>query len=306
MLTFVIRATAMLLGIGALLVVLGSFDATLGWDIFGPALESALFGLFFSSIGLATIGVALCFVFGIHELVALMRSAQLGEAPPSVRPGAYYWSRAGVVVAGVALLVVALEMADGRIQAHRRGVFRAIAREQLSQLAPKLGAALPAAPPASSAELDALMRTLDNLDSVDQATLFLKDANDPNALWRYARYRGQGGDAFERIFAAKQIEKSAIAALNGDSDALDETNSSPAFTWAASIGRAAHCAQASLPAPALSPTPHARSASSTIALGSPTHVTHNWCTARVAPTWSRRRLLASGGKWAASQPASTT
>ena len=239
MLTFVIRATAALLGVGAVLIVLGAFDAVLGWDIFGPTLEAVLYGLFFSSIGVAAIGVALCFVLGIHELVSLMRTAQLGEQVPAARPADFYWARAAGGITLLALLVVGLELANGRIQVHRREVFRNIAAEQIQQLAPKLAAALPASPPASTAKLDALMRTLENLDFVAQAALFVADPSDADALWRYEADWKQKGGRFERIFAAKRIEQAALRSLHGEPGAIAASNAEPSFTWLSLVGERA-------------------------------------------------------------------
>jgi hypothetical protein len=132
--------------------------------------------------------------------------------------------------------VIALEFVDERIQAHRRVVFREIAEEQFRKLEPKLNGALPPALPASTAELDALMRTLDNLDFVSGAQLYLADERDPAALWRYER-NWDGGDArFERIFASKRLEKAAAGVLHGERAGLEAENRSPAFVWAARVG----------------------------------------------------------------------
>ncbi len=239
MLNFVIRATASLLGVAACILVLGSFDAALGWDIFGPTVEAALYAILFSSLGLAAIGLALCFVFGIHELVDLMRRTQSGEPLPPTKPMAFYRKRAAIVVAIVAALVVGLELADDRIQTHRRSVFRGIAQEQLHELEPKLIRALPPVPPASTPELDALMRTLENLDFVSGAQLYLADASDASALWRYERNWDGGASRFERIFAAKRLEKAAARALRGEPADLLAENQSDSFVWVAPVsGRA--------------------------------------------------------------------
>jgi len=240
MLTFTIRSTASLLGIGALLVVLGSFDTALGWDIFGPQLEAALYGVFFSSVGLAAIGVALCFVLGIHELVTLMRASQLSESLPPQRPPRFYWIRAGVVFVCVWALIVALELGDRRVQAHRQSVFHGIAKEQIDKLAPKLAAVLPEEPPASTEGLDALMRTIENLDFVSHAALFVADGVDPDALWRYSRSDGDDGvGRFERIFAVKPFEIAITSALHGRRGGIDEANERPSFTWVTLIGESA-------------------------------------------------------------------
>lgn len=53
MIQFVVRLTAVLLGLSSVLVIVGLFDAFLNWDIFSKRVESVLYGAFFSCITLA-------------------------------------------------------------------------------------------------------------------------------------------------------------------------------------------------------------------------------------------------------------
>jgi len=68
-LTLSVRATVTLLLTAAALIVVGIFNATLKWDLFGPKVEAILYGVFFSCIALAVIGVALTLVLGIRDVV---------------------------------------------------------------------------------------------------------------------------------------------------------------------------------------------------------------------------------------------
>jgi hypothetical protein len=240
MLAFVIRATAALLGLGATLVIVGTFDSQLGWDIFSPALEKVLYGVFFSSLALAAVGIALCFVLGIHELTALLRASLLGADPPVQRPMRHYALLAAASAAILACVIGALEVADRRIQVHRREEFKRLAREQLERFVPKLVPELPADPgaPVPSARLALLVDTLDNLDFIADATLYLADAQDPEVLWRYSPNTWYVNEkpAFQRIFVTRSEERAVGRALSGDPQGVTEENEQPAFRWLAPVG----------------------------------------------------------------------
>ena len=53
LMSLVVSFTLILLTVGAMLVVLGIFNAALSWDIFGPRLEALLYGVFGSCMALA-------------------------------------------------------------------------------------------------------------------------------------------------------------------------------------------------------------------------------------------------------------
>jgi hypothetical protein len=241
MLTFVIRATAALLAVGATLVIVGTFDSFLGWDIFSKRLESVLYGVFFSSLALAAVGIALCFVLGIHELTELLRASLQGGEPPARRAMRHYGRLAVLGVAVLAAAIVALELVDRGVQVRRREEFKRLAREETGKFAPKLAPELPEdrAAPVLSDRLALLVDTLDNLDFVGDATLYLADPTDADVLWRYTPGWTRDGTArFERIFATRSGERAVRKALDGDPAPLGVENGKPSFEWLAPVGSA--------------------------------------------------------------------
>jgi hypothetical protein len=70
LLSLVASATVGLLAIGAFLVVLGIFGDLLDWDIFSPATERFLYGIFGSCIAVGGFGAAISVVLGPRRLSA--------------------------------------------------------------------------------------------------------------------------------------------------------------------------------------------------------------------------------------------
>jgi hypothetical protein len=240
-LTFVIRSTAVLLGMAATLVIVGTFDWQLGWDIFSPALEKILYGVFFSALALAVVGIALCFILGIHELTELMRASLRGGDAPAERPMRHYVRLAALSAAILAALVGTLEIVDRRIQVSRRGEFQRLAREQIEKFGPKLLPELPAdaSAPVPSAKLALLVDTLDNVDFIADATLFVADPTDPEVLWRYTPSwyaNGTSSAVFQRIFVTRSQERAARRALDGDAGGVARENDKVSFAWLAPVG----------------------------------------------------------------------
>ena len=157
MLTLVVHATALLLALAATLVVVGIFNESLDWDLFGPKLEAILTGVFGGSIALASAGVALTVVLGIQEIVQAFRALpkargadEADAAPEATRWG--YLKAMAAVLAGFAVLIGALAWVDARVQAHRTETFKKIAAEQVGNFETKLAARVAAlgAPPCGS------------------------------------------------------------------------------------------------------------------------------------------------------------
>lgn len=240
MLTLVVHATALLVALAAALVVVGIFNESLDWDLFGPKLEAILVGIFGGSIALAAAGVALTVVLGIQEIVRAFRAlpkatgADEADAAPEATRWGYVRVMAGIL-AGFAVLVGALALANGRVLAHRTATFKKIAAEQVGNFEPKLAARVAAlgAPPRSAVdkELYDLIRTLDGLSFVQRGTLYVPDPEDPAALWGYTAWRDyKTDDGFARFFVAKDFEKAMAAALRGESAELDRLNAEKNFT----------------------------------------------------------------------------
>ena len=240
MLTLVVHATALLLALAAGLVVVGIFNESLDWDLFGPKLEAILYGVFGGSIALASAGVALTTVLGIQEIVQAFRALPKarGTAEAETAPEATRWGYAramAAVLAAFAVLIAALGWVNARVQAHRTETFKKIAVEQVGNFAAKLAARVAAlgAPPRSAVdkELYDLIRTLDGLTFVQRSTLYVPDPEDPAALWGYTAWRDyKTEDGFARIFVAKDFEKAMAAALRGDGAELERLNAEKNFT----------------------------------------------------------------------------
>ncbi len=234
MLRFVIRATTCLLALGTVLVIMGIFDAFLRWDIFGDRVEAFLYGVFFSSLALAAVGIAVSFVLGLQELIDVLRAGNEGRTLAVPRPMKAYLVYCGLAVAALVVLVASLDAVDDRVQDHRRGVFKRIAQEQMAHLGPKISAALPegGVSPAVPPTLDQLLLTLNNLDFVHDATLYLPDAGDPDALWQYRRgWNEKNPSRFERIFATRSREQAAREALDGEPAGVEAFNAQDLFQW---------------------------------------------------------------------------
>ena len=118
MLTLVVHATALLVALAAALVVVGIFNESLDWDLFGPKLEAILIGVFGGSIALASAGVALTVVLGIQEIVRAFRAlpkakgADEADAAPEATRWGYARAMVGIL-AGFAVLIGALALATG-------------------------------------------------------------------------------------------------------------------------------------------------------------------------------------------------
>ena len=241
MLTLVVHATALLLALAATLVVVGIFNESLDWDLFGPRVEAILYGVFGGSIALASAGVALTTVLGIQEIVRAFRAlpkakgADEAEAAPEATRWGYARAMAGVLV-GFAVLIGALALANGRVQAHRTATFKRIAAEQVGNFEAKLAGRVAGlgVPPRSGVdrELYDLIRTLDGLTFVQRSTLYVADPEDPAAMWGYTAWRDyRTEDGFARFFVAKDFEKAMAAALRGAGDALERLNAENNFTF---------------------------------------------------------------------------
>lgn len=239
-LSLAVHATTLLLVVAAALMVLGIFNESLDWDLFGPRLEAVLYGVFGTSVALAGVGTALTMVLGVQEIVRAFqalpkaRGADDAAAAPEATRGGYARAMAAIAL-GLAALIGALALTNGRVLAHRTATFKRIAAEQVGNFEPKLAARVAAlgAPPRSAVdkELYDLIRTLDGLSFVQRSTLYVPDPEDPAALWGYTAWRDyKPEDGFARFFVAKDFEKALAAALRGESAGLDRLNEERNFT----------------------------------------------------------------------------
>ncbi|MEM6252450.1 MAG: hypothetical protein AAF821_05955 [Cyanobacteria bacterium P01_D01_bin.156] len=241
MIRLVIRTTAILLSIGAVLVIVGLFDAFLGWNIFSQSVENFLYGVFFSCLVLAGVGIALSFVLGLLEIVEIMRASHEGRVlPPPPRLG-YFAKRSVLGVSALVGLLIALSLVNAGVQEHRQGVFRQLVQQQTQQLSPKIASFLPSdlAAPTASSQLQQAFETLTRSELVWSATLYLPDPSDTDALWYYnnqTRYsvpdnQSENEIPFERLFVAKRLEELISNAFEGQQESLENYNKTNSFVW---------------------------------------------------------------------------
>lgn len=244
LLTLVVSFTLAFLTLGALLVVLGIFNAALRWDIFGPRLEAVLYGVFGSCMALAAFGAAMTSVIALQESVRdfkkFVQSRTGGEAVADA-PRRAYLVRMLAVMAAMALLVGICAAANQVVLAKRCVVFKHLAAEQVANFAPRLADLVVGfdAPPRNHVppDLYTVLKTLDNLDFVDRATLYVPDPAEAAAMWGYTAWRNaySNEDGFARFYVAKDFEKAMRRALDGDPVELDRINARNEFIWYAPL-----------------------------------------------------------------------
>lgn len=244
LLSLTVRATVVLLTVGAFLVVLGIFDDFLGWDIFSPEVERLLYGLFASSVALGGFGAAICIVLGIQEVVRAFRKL-VEKSEPETSAVTVEATRRTYTVALAAVLVLlivtvsSLAAVNRRVEARRLKVFKLIARDQMAQLGPHLSAELARIPAPCEAcgtpGLQQFFRTMDGLSFASSATLYVADPADETVLWRYPSTESctSCGDkpGFERFFIARDDDRAVKLALQGDTAWIDQKNAGPGFIW---------------------------------------------------------------------------
>lgn len=239
LLSLVVSFTLILLTIGAVLVVLGIFNAALKWDIFGPRLEAFLYGVFGSCMALAGFGVAMAVIIAMQESVRdfkrLVQSRTNQEETPEA-PKRTYAVRMLAVVAVMATLVALSALVNHIVLTQRCKVFKRLAAEQAGNFQAKirdLVGAFPA-PPQNNVprDLHDVIKTLDNLDFINRTTLYIPDAAEPAAMWGYTAWRDYTNvDGFARFFIAKDFEKAMRRAMDGSTADLDQINDRNEFIW---------------------------------------------------------------------------
>jgi hypothetical protein len=224
------------LAIAATLVVLGVFNQQLRWDIFSPQIESLLYGVFFSALLLSLFGVAIAFVLSLKRIVdaveGLERKGRLDESSiPNPRSITYVGYMLGLLTA-FAALIGGLGMIDHQVQVHRSQVFKRIANEQMQKLGKKFAPPLrelrqaPIRATATPPPLPEVMTALRELPFVQEAALYIPDAGDRTALWRYSSYfsGSKEENGFQRLIAVKTFEEAIQKALNGNPQELESLN----------------------------------------------------------------------------------
>ena len=240
LMSLVVSFTLILLAIGATLVVLGLFNEALHWDIFGPRLEAFLYGLFGSCMALAAFGTAMTVIIALQESVRdfkqFVRARTNQEVVPDA-PKRTYAARMAAVVALLALLVALCAGINHVVLTKRCQTFKRLAEEQVGNFQAKIAeivGALPA-PPQDNVPRDLydVLRTVDNLEFVQTATLYVPDSSEAAAMWGYTAWRNvySNEDGFARFYVAKDFEKAMRQALDGKPADLDRINARNEFIW---------------------------------------------------------------------------
>ena len=240
LMSLAVSFTLILLAIGATLVVLGLFNEALHWDIFGPRLEAFLYGLFGSCMALAAFGTAMTVLIALQESVRDFKQFVRARTNQEIIPDApkrTYAARMAAVVALLALLVVLCAAINHVVLTKRCQVFKRLAAEQISNFQAKIAGivgALPA-PPQDNVPQDLydVLRTVDDLDFVQTATLYVPDSSEAAAMWGYTAWRNaySNEDGFARFYVAKDFEKAMRQALDGKPADLDRINARNEFIW---------------------------------------------------------------------------
>jgi hypothetical protein len=239
--TLAVKATVNLLCAGAFLVVLGFFDQYLGWDIFSPGMEHALYGVFGSSVALGVFGLAISLVLGIQEMVQSLhsRTQREQEELEEERGGPVARRRYVLILAagfvGLVLLVWALNAWNHHVLEGRQRVFKRLAREQMQALDGQFrreieGAGAPC-PTCAPATLYDLVKTFQGLSFCRTLEIYRPDPGNKAALWHYPQYAQTGGWQFERLFIARDVERAVAQALRGDAAWIDQMNRDANWIW---------------------------------------------------------------------------
>ncbi|HTG32873.1 MAG TPA: hypothetical protein VLB76_08055 [Thermoanaerobaculia bacterium] len=246
LLSLTVGATVVLLAIGAVLVVLGTFNEYLHWDIFSPEVEKFLYGIFFSCLSLGGFGVAISTVLGIQEVVQALRRMIEAASPGAIEPAKPAPRRSYVAVLAALLVllvgtILVFNAVNHRVKVKRLQVFKLVVRDQMLQLGPHLEgetAKIQApCPTCATPSLPELMKTLGDLSFCQWAVLYMADPADKAVLWRYpagGRYTSYDSETpakFERFFVASDVDRAIAQALGGDTAWIDQMNGAPDFNW---------------------------------------------------------------------------
>lgn len=239
LLSLVVSFTLILLTIGAALVVLGIFNEALNWDIFGPRLEAFLYGVFGSCMALAGFGVAMAVIISMQESVRDFKKfvqSRINQEETPDAPKRTYAARILGIVAIMAVLVALCALIDHLVLSQRCKVFKHLAAEQVGNFQPKIVGLVGgfSAPPQSNVPRDLydVVKTLDNLDFINRATLYIPDPTEPAAMWGYTAWRDYtNADGFARFYIAKDFEKAMRQALDGSASDLEQINGRNEFIW---------------------------------------------------------------------------
>lgn len=239
LLNLITAFTLVLLAIAAALVILGTFNEWLEWDIFGPGIEKLLYAIFFSCISLAFFGVAMSVTIAIREFIrdfhAYVRIHTHGEKVVEA-PRRAYFRVVSLIILGMALVIGGCALLNHHILRGRIQLFKHLAGGQAdyfqSRIVHVIGSF--AAPPQNHVPKDLYdsIKALDNLDYMRVTTLYIPDPAENAAMWGFTAWRNHysTNDGFARFYVTKDFEKAMGKALEGHPGDLYMLNQKNEFT----------------------------------------------------------------------------
>ncbi len=229
--------TAAALVATATVVVLEVTGRVLGWSLVaGPA---HLSGLFRACLALDGVGVALCLVLGIREIVKALKKLLFHEdesefPPPFVFSLTCPQVQISAFALALVLLVAGLHVADRLVQRQRNAGFKKTAAVQIEDLRMRLSRDATGAhfyPDAGVPKpLQNLARAARELPFVATASLFFPDPDLEAFLWQYTP-DSRNGDRLVRRFASEPEQKAVLRAVGGAADALQPFNQGAPFVY---------------------------------------------------------------------------
>lgn len=235
-----VRCTIALLLSAGMLIVLGIFNESLRWDIFSPNVEHFLYAIFGTCIALACVGVAITLVISSSEAVRMAEALlSVFSRPVSDQASSskYLLKMTSIICTSVCLIVSAFGVANWFVQKQRQAVYRQVAEEQFKVFAPRLSYELKqlTSPPQNKVppKIFEYIKALDDIPAFSNATLYIPDPKDKEALWGFTAWRGTYADedGFARFYVVKAFEKAMQKALQLDSSKLMAISNSSNFEW---------------------------------------------------------------------------
>lgn len=241
-----ISYTILFILLSGILGVLALFDLNLGWDLFSPRIEAVLTAILASVITAAGVGIVVSALLGAQEgartqrlgLLQLQRSLDVSSSPVPFETPELPLTRRGIQIGrGIcwafaisAAIVLTLSGVERYVRAGRLEIYHRLSAEQATSINEALADALGehASPRVDHVPkaIYSILRSLEALEFIDTATLFVRDRTEPNVMWGYRAWNSSYdvADGFARFIALKRFERSMLAALADRQDTLDQLN----------------------------------------------------------------------------------
>ncbi|MGE4488795.1 MAG: hypothetical protein AB7E95_04525 [Kiritimatiellales bacterium] len=221
-LQIIVQGTLILLFAGSFLILLGIFNGILGWDIFGPKVEQALYAVFWSCVALACSGIAVTAVLGIREIAE--SATAVAEKMTSFHRRRFSVRKilfgAGMILCVITLSIAGLSYTNAHVEQHRTAVFKRLAAEHTETLTSRI---LTALEQDSVKQLETSVNALQSLSFIRKISVYATCPDDPLML-RVYQSTYNNDLQFTDILAARDYEKAILGALGNDSSSLEQLN----------------------------------------------------------------------------------